>query len=429
MAESRGIDIRRESDGSLLFVAYLLDAANAKITTNSTARIWHLVPATGAIESYDFDDNTFKTTALTTPTVAVTHRTTDNATYNTGTHTYRHTTLTNFVIGDKYIFEVSHASLPAPQQRMFQYGGVEGDALQPTTTGNTINVNASGRGEALVMRWLTDDAAGTPNALVGGRADAATVIRTGTAVSGAAGYIELDAGASNTADFYNGSLVYIRSGTGSGQVPRLIYSYEGASHIATVYPNWNTAPDATSVFDIIPGGAAWGSKGGILNGPLDGDVDGSVNGSVLGDLSGDVGGNVDGKVLGIGAAVISGVGAWAKNEDGDKIAEEATLLATPAATAALVPGGVSVPGTVDDAAASTTSFITNLASATNNFYSGLLSFTSGALVGTGGRTVASYNGTTKRITLYKPLPSAPANGVTFNITADDKSGSSQDTGF
>ena len=35
MAESRGIDIKRASDGSLIFLGYLLDAANAKIVEPS----------------------------------------------------------------------------------------------------------------------------------------------------------------------------------------------------------------------------------------------------------------------------------------------------------------------------------------------------------------------------------------------------------
>jgi len=144
--------IIQTGDTSILFRAALFDATNAKITAGSaTMRLWHIVPTTGAIESYDFNDDTFKTTALTTPTLALTHRTTDNSTYNTGTWTVRHATLTAFTIGDKYIAEISHASLPHSLQMEFQYGGAEGDtALEATvqaiqTLGATLNQFAGAR--------------------------------------------------------------------------------------------------------------------------------------------------------------------------------------------------------------------------------------------------------------------------------------------
>ncbi len=81
------------------------------------------------------------------------------------------------------------------------------------------------------------------------------VIRTNTAQAGAAGTITLDASASATNDFYKDCVVYIRSGTGSGQ-HRLINAYNGTSKVATIAPDWKTNPDNTSVFDVIPGHAA-----------------------------------------------------------------------------------------------------------------------------------------------------------------------------
>lgn len=129
MAESRGSNfIFRSSDTSLLIRAVLFDATDAKITAGTTSlRIWHVIPTTGALETYDFNDNTFKTGAVTTPTVAMTHRQAENNTYNTGYWNYRHTTLGPFVVGDKYIFEVSHANLPRPITAEYQYGDLEGD--------------------------------------------------------------------------------------------------------------------------------------------------------------------------------------------------------------------------------------------------------------------------------------------------------------
>lgn len=72
---------------------------------------------------------------------------------------------------------------------------------------------------------------------------------TGTAQAGAAGTITLAAGESATDDFYNGMLVRITSGTGSGQVRR-ITDYVGASKVATVDSNWTTTPDNTSVYRV-----------------------------------------------------------------------------------------------------------------------------------------------------------------------------------
>lgn len=80
---------------------------------------------------------------------------------------------------------------------------------------------------------------------------AALIIRSATAQAGAAGTITLDASASAVDDFYNGTLVLITSGTGVGQV-RLITDYVGSTKVATIGPNWQTNPSATSVFSILP---------------------------------------------------------------------------------------------------------------------------------------------------------------------------------
>lgn len=77
----------------------------------------------------------------------------------------------------------------------------------------------------------------------------------------------------------------------------------------------------------------------------------------------------------------------------------------------------SVDSTVNDAAATTTSFVTALTSAVDNFYDDqLLIFTSGSLAGQAS-PVLSYNGTTKAITLSEALTSAPANGDGFTLQA------------
>lgn len=76
-----------------------------------------------------------------------------------------------------------------------------------------------------------------------------------------------------------------------------------------------------------------------------------------------------------------------------------------------------VDSTVNDASATTTSFVTALTEATNDFYKDqLMIFTSGALSGQS-RPVLSYNGTTKAVTFDEAWTSAPANTDAFTLRA------------
>lgn len=58
--------------------------------------------------------------------------------------------------------------------------------------------------------------------------------------------------ASSINDFYKNNMVFIRSGTGHGQV-RMIDSYVGSTKVATLRRNWLTTPDETSGYIILPG--------------------------------------------------------------------------------------------------------------------------------------------------------------------------------
>jgi len=74
------------------------------------------------------------------------------------------------------------------------------------------------------------------------------------AQAGAAGSITLAAAASAIDDFYKGMTVVLYTGTGAGQA-RSITAYNGTTKVATVDPNWATAPDATSWYVIVTAGA------------------------------------------------------------------------------------------------------------------------------------------------------------------------------
>jgi hypothetical protein len=78
-----------------------------------------------------------------------------------------------------------------------------------------------------------------------------TVVKTGTASDGSSTTITLESGAVGANDDqYNGWIVKITGGTGSGQ-SRLITDYSGTSLVATVSEDWTTAPDSTSTYSLF----------------------------------------------------------------------------------------------------------------------------------------------------------------------------------
>jgi hypothetical protein len=125
----RGIDIRETGD-RILFRALITDSDNAAVATGTAALYLYELQNDGTLKSYDFDDNTFKTTALTTGTLALTHRTGNNSTVNTGLWTAILATLTGFTAGNIYIVNVIH-SVEGQQSREFQFGsGVLADVKE-----------------------------------------------------------------------------------------------------------------------------------------------------------------------------------------------------------------------------------------------------------------------------------------------------------
>jgi hypothetical protein len=159
----RGIDVREAGD-RLLFRAYLQDGLGAKVASGTaTLRLYEL-QSDGTLKGYDFNDHTFKTTNLTTPTVNLTHRTSDNGTYNTGLWTYALTTVSGFTAGNIYFAEFVHASASPPEQMQeFQYGsGVLADLADiamPELTGDpgaTPTIK-----QALMLRYMAERNAGT----------------------------------------------------------------------------------------------------------------------------------------------------------------------------------------------------------------------------------------------------------------------------
>ena len=97
----------------------------------------------------------------------------------------------------------------------------------------------------------------TPSATSGNvtiTASAATT-ETGTAQAGAADTITVKAASSYADDQPNGMFITLTSGTGSGQT-RHVEDFVASTKVLTVYPAWDTAPDATTGYKVEPFAAA-----------------------------------------------------------------------------------------------------------------------------------------------------------------------------
>jgi len=124
---------------------------------------------------------------------------------------------------------------------------IEGETdsiLSGVTVTGTVNAN--------VLQWnsvnvVASNTGGVPVV------DTREVFRQGTAqaTGNSTTAIKLDAGASATDNYYYRMRCHIISGTGSPQ-SAVVVGYVGASKIATVFPAWPTAPDNTSVFQLVP---------------------------------------------------------------------------------------------------------------------------------------------------------------------------------
>lgn len=122
----QGIDIRQTGE-RLLFRAFLQDSVGALVTSGTTTVKLYEAQSDGTLKSYDFNDNTFKTTALTTETLAMTHRQGNNSTTNTGLWTAGLATLTGFTAGNIYFALVNNSGAsPTDQMREFQFGNASG---------------------------------------------------------------------------------------------------------------------------------------------------------------------------------------------------------------------------------------------------------------------------------------------------------------
>lgn len=124
-----GITVKKIAD-PLVLTRLEVDALGAIISTGTTTVRIVEVQNDGTLKGFDFNDNTFKTTALTTATASMTHRTTNNSTFSTGIWTYVVSTTTGFTVGKTYIAYMSAATaIPIIDCEVFQWGGQDGDPI------------------------------------------------------------------------------------------------------------------------------------------------------------------------------------------------------------------------------------------------------------------------------------------------------------
>lgn len=138
-----------------------------------------------------------------------------------------------------------------------------GGAVASVTAAVTVGTNNDKTGYSLaadqavnVTKWSGTTVA-TPNTAGVPIVDTREVVRQNTAqaTGNSTTAIKLDASASATTNFYKYMVIRIISGTGAGEYA-LCTAYDGSTKIATVAPAWPTAPDNTSVFQVVALGVA-----------------------------------------------------------------------------------------------------------------------------------------------------------------------------
>ncbi len=241
----KGIDVR-QSGTALVFRASLKDSAGSILATGTTTFFIDEIQSDGTIKSYDFNDNTFKTTALTTPTLAGTHRPRNNAGTNTGFWTAALSTLTGFTVGAVYVVYCNNTGASPPQQeREFQYGSIDGDlAITGTPT-------IGGTGTFTITGAVATQAGTLPITTTTMKADVDT-IKTNPVVN------------AGTVTFQNGTLP-ITTSVMDGNLTKINgTSIAGTgTRVADVFTSFFNVTSATGTANSLPA-AIPGAAGGVF---------------------------------------------------------------------------------------------------------------------------------------------------------------------
>lgn len=268
-------------------------------------------------------------------------------------------------------------------------------------------------------------------------------VRRNTAAAGAAGSITLDAAASATNDTYNGLFISIVGGTGQFQTRR-IRDYVGGTQVATVAPNWTTAPDNTSVFVIHSDAGAIEDNGITTTSLASSSITASsiaANAITSAKIAADAIGATQ-----IANGAIDAATFAAGAIDAAAIADnaiDAASIATGAITAAKFAAGAIDAAAIANAAIDQATFATDAldlfrffrrntatagaagsitldagASAVDDFYNGAMITLVGGTGALQARPITDYNGTTKVATVAPNWATNPDNTSVFIIFGD-----------
>lgn len=278
----RGIDVR-QTDSNLMFRAFLLDELGQEVTSGTASLYLYELQSDGTLKSYDFDDDLFKTTALTTETASMTHQTGNNGTTDTGIWTHWLNPGASFTPGAVYLAKVTHSDIVA-ECREFQFGEGQGDmrvdldgklTLAPaqsfSTTGSVGSVSIkTGYSLASSQSFSTSGSVGSVTGAVG------SVTGSVASVTGSVGSVTGNVGGNVTGSV--GSVVgTVASVTGSvGSVTGSVGSVTGSVGSVTA--------------DVTVGDYASGKSPADLvlvtpSQPIATDVSGNVSTTVTGDVT------------------------------------------------------------------------------------------------------------------------------------------------
>lgn len=329
----KGISVR-QTGTALLFRSFLVDSSGAPLATGTTTLYLYELQSDGTLKSYDFSDNTFKTTALSTETLSLTHRTGNNGTTATGLWTAPLATLTGFTSGAIYLVRVRNTTaVPVNSWYELQYGSEQGDVTvtaASTGVGYVQSDVLEFKGQPVVL-----DVNNYPGVnIVDVAGSAATVVTPPPTAAQIATAVWQDTTPGDfTVTSSPGSILSTQLGGAFTTTSSSVFSSSalanaptgGASAASIASAVWQdvTSGDFTVSGSIgkslFTGGIAPGASGGhfiagtnaatAITTALTANITGNISGSVgsvtgtVGSVSGNIGGNVNGSV----GSVVSGV--------------------------------------------------------------------------------------------------------------------------
>ena len=169
-----------------------------------------------------------------------------------------------FTVPIPYIDATGAPSDPVtPDTEISKDGGAYVDCVEEETTiaganGSAFLTLTGDETSASLIFLAAKSVTGPKNTLLALQPQIRPVLRTATAAGGSLSTITFDTGAVAMEQYYLGCLVKTTGGTGGGggsgardNQARLITAYAGTTRVASVSPDWEVAPDATTSYEVL----------------------------------------------------------------------------------------------------------------------------------------------------------------------------------